>query len=65
MSDQKAWLVERARDQFETIRAESMTIERCGALKFWSGHLFEPRLDVLFAPGQWVSVVMDEAASDE
>ena len=56
----KRWLVERADNDFEDVGAESMTLESCGALRFWSGHLFEPRLEILYAPGTWLTVVAND-----
>ncbi|WP_159083916.1 hypothetical protein [Nocardioides terrigena] len=50
------WLVERSRDNFEDVGAESLTVLDCGALKFWNGSLFAPKDVIYIAPGQWITV---------
>jgi hypothetical protein len=49
------WLVERKQDVFDDVGAETMKVLSSGALEFTT----QSRLEVLYAAGQWITVVPD------
>ena len=54
------WLVERTKDSFDDVGAETMTVLECGALKFYNGSVFAPRDVLVIAPGQWLTVCEEQ-----
>lgn len=55
--NEKRWLVETKRDEFEDVGADVVAVTYGGALVFSSGHPFEREPVVIYAPGQWLTVV--------
>ncbi len=56
----RRWYVERPTGEFDDVGSETMTVLPCGALMFSASSDNGGELDVLYASGQWVSVVMGD-----
>lgn len=56
----KRWIVETKRDVFDDVGADVVEVEHGGALVFKSGHVFEREVVLIYAPGQWLTVVPED-----
>lgn len=57
----RTWYVERTRDGYDDVGAQSMTLEPCGALRF---RINERGEELIYAPGSWITV-HDEIEADQ